>query len=199
MKKTIAKINKTKTLFFVKINKIVKPLGRLPKKRVRTQINIIRNKKEKLQQTRKKYKGSLGTTLMNHMPIKWTTWKKWTNTRKEQPSKTETWRNRKYEQTNHKHWNCDQKPSKKQKPSGFTGELYQKFTEELTPILLKLFQKLKGGVWRLPHSFHKASIILIPKSDKDATRKRKLQANIADEYRCKNLQQNSSKQNLVTY
>ena len=39
-KKTIAKINKTKILFFEKINKIDKPLARLmKKKRERTQIN----------------------------------------------------------------------------------------------------------------------------------------------------------------
>ena len=46
MKKTIAKINKTKSGFFEKINKIDKPLARLiKKKRERTQINKIRNEK----------------------------------------------------------------------------------------------------------------------------------------------------------
>ena len=46
MKETIARINKTKSLFFEKINKIDKPLARLiKKKRERTQINKIRNEK----------------------------------------------------------------------------------------------------------------------------------------------------------
>ena len=46
MKKTITKINKTKTWFFEKINKIHKPLARLIKKRrERTQISKIRNEK----------------------------------------------------------------------------------------------------------------------------------------------------------
>ena len=45
-KKTIAKISKTKSWFFEKINKIDKPLVRLiKKKRERTQINKIRNEK----------------------------------------------------------------------------------------------------------------------------------------------------------
>ena len=43
-KETIAKINKTKSWFFEKINKIDKPLARLIKKqREKTQINKIRN------------------------------------------------------------------------------------------------------------------------------------------------------------
>ena len=46
MKETIAKINKTKSWFFEKINKIDKPLARLiKKKREKTQINRIRNEK----------------------------------------------------------------------------------------------------------------------------------------------------------
>ena len=39
---------------------------------------------------------------------------------------------------------------------------------------------------KLPNSFYEATITLIPKPDKDATKKRKLQANITDEHRCKN-------------
>ena len=46
MKETIVKINKTKSWFFEKINKIDKPLARLiKKKREKDQINKIRNVK----------------------------------------------------------------------------------------------------------------------------------------------------------
>ena len=45
MKKTIQKINETKSLFFEKINKIDKPLAKLiKKKRKRAQLNKIRNR-----------------------------------------------------------------------------------------------------------------------------------------------------------
>ena len=45
MKETIVKINKTKSWFFEKINKIDKPLARLIKKKEKNQINKIRNEK----------------------------------------------------------------------------------------------------------------------------------------------------------
>ena len=50
----------------------------------------------------------------------------------------------------------------------FTAEFYQKFREELTSILLKLFQKI-AEEGKLPNSFYEATITLIQSPDKDAT------------------------------
>ena len=56
-------------------------------------------------------------------------------------------------------------------PDGFKAEFYQKFRKELTPILLKLFQKI-AEEGKLPNSFYEATITLLPKPDKDATQKK---------------------------
>ena len=55
-------------------------------------------------------------------------------------------------------------------PEGFTGKYYLTFREELTLILLKHFPKITEGQ-TLPNSFYEATITLIPKPEKDITKK----------------------------
>ena len=56
--------------------------------------------------------------------------------------------------------------------AGFTCEFYQTFKKEMTPIFYNLFQKMVTERI-LSNSFHKASIVLISKPDKDIIRKEK--------------------------
>ena len=65
------------------------------------------------------------------------------------------------------------------------------------PILLKLFQKIakKGKLRNILRGRHHPDT----KTRQRQHKKRKLQANSTDEHRCKNPQQNFSKQNSATH
>ena len=139
--------------------------------------------------------------MNNYMAIKQITWKRWTDSQKNSVPRLNQ---EEIEIMNNPITGTEievviKKSPPKQKPRTrwLHMRFYQTFTEELMPILLKLFQKI-AEEGTLPDSFHKATITLIPKQGKDNT-KRKLQANITDEHRCKNPQQNFSKQNSATH
>ena len=65
--------------------------------------------------------------------------------------------------------------NKSPRQDGFTGKFYLTFTEELTPILLKLLKKKKNTKTieegTIPSAFYKDTITLIPKPFKDRTKK----------------------------
>ena len=81
------------------------------------------------------------------MPIKWTTWKKWANSQKKYnfPKLNQE----EIENLNRPITNMEIETvirnlpaNKTPGPNGFPAEFYQKFREELTPILHKLFQEI---------------------------------------------------------
>ena len=77
---TIAKINKTKSWFFEKINKIDKPLAKLIKKqREKNQISKIRNENGQITTDNTEIQRIIKDYYQQLMQIKWTTWKKWKN------------------------------------------------------------------------------------------------------------------------
>jgi hypothetical protein len=71
-KKTIQRINETKSWFLEKTNKIDKPLANLTRQRSENSyIYKIKDEKGTSPQIPKKSKGSLGNTLKTYMQVNW--------------------------------------------------------------------------------------------------------------------------------
>ena len=84
--------------------------------------------------------------------------------------------------------NQKKKISSKQKyTDNITGEFHQTYKEKLTPILLKLFQKLKeDGIFS--NLLREANITVIPKPDKDIREKKRNYRTITSgEHKCENV------------
>ena len=162
MKETIAKINNTKSWLFEKINKTDKPLTRFIKKKTeKTQINRIRNEKEvttdmaEIQRIMREYYKQLYANKTDNLEEMHKFLEKHNLLRLNQEEIENI--NRTITSTEMETVIKNFPTNKSPGPNGFTGELYQTFREELTPILLKLFQNIaERGT--LPNSFYEATI-----------------------------------------
>ena len=150
MKKTIEKTNETKSWFFEKINKIDKPLARLiKKKRERIEINQIRNEKEvimditEIQRIIRDYYMQLYANEMENLEEMDKFLEKYNLPRLNQDEIEKM--NGPITRTEIESVIKKLPTSKSPGSDGFTGKFYQTFRKELTPILLKLFQKNHRG------------------------------------------------------
>ena len=156
-KETIAKINISKSWFFGKINKIHKPLARLiKKKREKNQINKIRNENgeittdnTEIQSIIRDYYQQLYANKMDNLE-ETDEFLENHNLLKLNQEETENL-NRSIPSTEIENVIKNLPTNKSPGPDGFTGEFYQNFREELTPIVLKLFQKV-AEEGKLPNS-----------------------------------------------
>jgi hypothetical protein len=163
-------------LFFEKINKIDRPLANLTKMRKeKTQISKIRNAKGEIttntmeiQEIIKDYFESLYSNKLESF--------------EEMDRFLDTYDHPKLNQEDINHLNRSITQNeieaaihsltkmKNPGPDGFTAEFYQIYKEKLIPTLLKLFLEIQRG-GTLPNLLYDANITLIPKPDKDTSKK----------------------------
>jgi hypothetical protein len=189
-RRTIQRINQTRSWFFEKINKLDKSLSRLTKGH---RDSILINKIEKGDITTDP--GEIQNTIRSF-------YKRLYSTKLENVDEMEKFLeeyqvpNLKQDQVNDINSPISPKgieavinspPTiKRPGPDGFSAEFYQTFKEDLIPVLHKLFHKLEVE-GTLPNSFYEATITLIPKPQR-LNKDRELQTNFPYKYRCKNPQ-----------
>ena len=161
---------KLKSWFFEKINKIDKPLVKLiKKKRERTQISKIRNEKVKTDSTEipkilRDYYEQLYANKMDNLEEMNNFLERYSLPRLNQEEIENM--NSPIRSTEIETVNKNPPTNKSPGHGGFTDKFYLTFRKELKLIFLKLFPKVTGK-GKCPNSFYEATIILIPKPDKE--------------------------------
>ena len=159
---TIVKINKTKSWFFEKINRIKKPLARLIKnKRENNQINKIRNEKgevridnAEIQRIIRDYYEQLYRNKMDNLEEMDRFLEKFNLPRLNTEIEI---MNNPIKITEIVVVIKNLPKNKSPRPDGFTGKFYQTFREELMLTLLELFQKLQRKEHFQTHSMRPSS------------------------------------------
>jgi hypothetical protein len=174
-RRTIQRINQTRSCFFEKTNKIDKPLARLTRgHRESILINKIRNKKgdittdpKEIQNTIRFFYKRLYSTKLENLD--------------EMDKFVDNYQVPKLNQDQVNNLNSpispkeieaviNSLPARKSPGSdGFSAKFYQTFKEDLILVLHKLFHKIEGE-GTLPNSFYEATITLIPKPQKNPTK-----------------------------